>query len=723
MKKQSLLIALFLLIAISVQAQTCYSLFFDQINVNHQVDFNISEKAPIVMKNNLSYVSVIAQIDSHFSEQFLKENNIILRTKVGDIVTLFVPENIIIQKQSIPGISYMERPRKISKNLHKTVIDARIDSVHQGINLPSGFSGKDVIIGITDWGFDYTHPMFYDTLLQQTRILKAWDQFKESGPAPAGFSYGTEFVGEFELLAAQCDTMNIYERATHGSHVAGIAGGSGAGTKYRGVAYDANFMFATFLIDEAAVLDAFNWMKENAETYQKRLVVNMSWGLYWFGTLDGNSLLSRAIDTLSSQGVVFVTSGGNNGDEDLHLKKEFSNMQDTLKTVVGFDAYSYYPTMWGQAITMWGEEEVDFQIEIHVTDNSYQTLVQSDPIRTSDLNGYFEDFLVVNQDTIFYNYILESENPLNQRPHIHLRMSNRNSTNKIVLKANAESGTLHMWNVIELTNGVGNWGSPFLAADSSYTAGDSEYSVGEPASTRSAISVAAHSSEIFLPNGNMAGGYIASFSSKGPTLDGRVKPDISAPGVGVASSISSFTTQSYSPMDILETVSFGGRNYPFVKFSGTSMSGPVVTGVVALMLEANPTLSSNQIKEILLETAREDIRTGTIPPNGSTQWGFGKLSAYPAIKKALETQQVSFYQKNDACMIFPNPAKSYFSLIYDSNFKPSEISIYDSMGKICYSSNYVSDNVDVSFLKEGFYIVYIQAENNQKSVQKLVIKK
>lgn len=723
MKKQFYFIALFLVIVVSAQAQTRYSLFFDQTSTSHQADFNISEKNQVFPENKLSYVSVIAQIDSHFSEQFLKENNIILRTKVGDIVTLFVPENIIIQKQSIPGISYMERPRKISKNLHKTVIDARIDSVHQGINLPSGFSGKDVIIGITDWGFDYTHPMFYDTLLQQTRILKAWDQFKESGPAPAGFSYGTEFVGEFELLAAQCDTMNIYERATHGSHVAGIAGGSGAGTKYRGVAYNANFMFATFLIDEAAVLDAFNWMKENAETYQKRLVVNMSWGLYWFGTLDGNSLLSRAIDTLSSQGVVFVTSGGNNGDEDLHLKKEFSNMQDTLKTVVGFDAYSYYPTMWGQAITMWGEEEVDFQIEIHVTDNSYQTLVQSDPIRTSDLNGYFEDFLVVNQDTIFYNYILESENPLNQRPHIHLRMSNRNSTNKIVLKANAESGTLHLWNVIELTNGVGNWGSPFFAPNSEYSAGDSDYSVGEPAAASSAISVAAHNKETFLPNGNMVGGSLASFSSKGPTLDERVKPDISAPGVSVVSSISSFTTQAFSSMDIVETVSFEGRDYSFVKFSGTSMSGPVVAGVVALMLEANPSLSSQQIKQILLETAREDIRTGTIPPNGSTHWGFGKLSAYPAIKKALETQQVAYYQKNDACMIFPNPANSYFSLIYNFDFKPSNVTIYDMLGKICYNSNYVSDNVDVGFLNEGFYFVYIQAENNQQSVQKLVIKK
>ena len=724
MKKKSLFIVIIsVFISFSGISQTQYSMFFDQLRTENSTNPKDVANFYSLNKNGINYISVIAQIDKHFSKDFLLERNIILRSQIGDVVSLFVPEDLIINKSSIKGIRYMERPRKISQNLNRALKDARVDSVHLGLNLPGAFSGKDVIIGITDWGFDYTHPMFYDTLLQQTRILKAWDQFKNSGPAPQGYSYGTEFSGEQELLAAQCDTLNIYQRGTHGTHVAGIAGGSGAGTQYRGVAYEANFLFTTFLIDEAAVLDAFHWMKQNAEEYQKRLVVNMSWGLYWFGTLDGNSLLSRAIDTMSTQGVVFVTSGGNNGNENLHLKKEFANIEDTLKTVVGFDNYAYYPTMFGQAISIWGQENVDFQIEIHVTDNQYQTQIQTLPIKTSETNGYFEDFLVLSQDTIFYNYICETANPFNNRPHIHLRISNRNTANKIVLKANAASGVLHMWNVIELTTGVGNWGSPFLAPVSGFTSGNSEYSVGEPASTRSAISVAAHGSEAFLPNGSLAGGFIASFSSKGPTLDERVKPDISAPGVSVASSISSFTTQNYSQQDIVASVPFNSRNYSFVKFSGTSMSGPVVAGVVALMLQANPTLMPYQIKNILLETAREDIRTGIIPSGGSTQWGFGKLTANKAIKKALETQQIGYYQKNDACMIYPNPAKSYFSLIADMDFQPKVVNIFDVSGKLVLQSFQMSDRVDVSFLKEGFYLVHIESNDSRVSIQKLVIKK
>jgi minor extracellular serine protease Vpr len=82
--------------------------------------------------------------------------------------------------------------------LDKTVFDTRVDSVHKGINLPEIYNGTDVIIGITDWGFDYAHPMFYDTLLTQTRIIAAWDQAKTSGPAPSGHSFGTEYASETE---------------------------------------------------------------------------------------------------------------------------------------------------------------------------------------------------------------------------------------------------------------------------------------------------------------------------------------------------------------------------------------------------------------------------------------------------------------------------------------------------------------------------------------------
>ena len=102
--------------------------------------------------------------------------------------------------------------------LNKAVPDGRVDSVWKAIDLPQAFTGDGVIIGFVDWGFDYTHPVFYDTNMVHYRVLRAWDQFKTAGPAPSGYDYGTEYVGAEQLLTALCDTSNCYGYHYHGTH-------------------------------------------------------------------------------------------------------------------------------------------------------------------------------------------------------------------------------------------------------------------------------------------------------------------------------------------------------------------------------------------------------------------------------------------------------------------------------------------------------------------------
>ena len=117
-------------------------------------------------------------------------------------------------------------------------------------------------------------------------------------------------------------------------------------------------------------------------------------------------------------------------------------------------------------------------------------------------------------------------------------------------------------------------------------------------------------------------GNVASFSSRGPVgVDGsgRIKPDILAPGVDVLSSMPNSTYESNS---------------------GTSMAGPQVVGVVALMWSAQPKLIGNvdRTRQILQETARpytgprDDCSTGSIPDNTA---GYGVVDAYAAVKAAL----------------------------------------------------------------------------------------
>ncbi len=667
---------------------------------------------PVYKMNGEYIISLIAKVNSSFNAGDLASKKIVTGSRINNIVTLKLPLDQINTLSSIPGLSVVEIAERVQPHLNRAVKDARADSVHMGINLPQAYTGKDVYIGVTDWGFDYTHPMYYDTAMTQTRIAAAWDQFKQSGPNPAGFSYGTEYTTPADLLDAGSDTANIYSYGYHGGHVAGIAGGGSAGTDFLGVAFESEFLFATFLIDAGAVLDAYQWMHQKATAAGKRLVINQSWGLHYIGNLDGTSMLSQAIDDYSDLGVVFASSAGNNGDVNFHIKKTFTN--DVLKSKVDFYSYGANPNMWGQSITAWGEPGKDFSIGFQVTTNSNGVLGQTILYNSATTANYIDTFIVVNaSDTIFYNLSMEDANPANLRPHARFRIKNTNTALRIVLNATAADGTVHFWNVVELSNGVGNWGMPFSVSMSGTTFGDPNYSIGEPSCTESVISVAAHSSEYALPSGNMTGGAIASFSSFGPTLDERRKPDISAPGVSVASAVSSFTDNSFSTV---QTITFGGQDYKFTRISGTSMSSPMVTGVVALILDANPYLMPWQVKEIIRETARTDNFTGVIPSEGSLRWGMGKINAYDAVKLALNTVSIGEISHDFAVKVFPNPTNGL--LFVQGDLKGNEtFELYSTDGKLLLGGDLKSGKLDLSALKTGIFILKIQTDTGSRSVQ------
>lgn len=643
----------------------------------------------------------MAKVDHNFDQNQLP-GNIRFGSRIGNIITLRIPKNQSHLIRELHGVTYLELAPKVVPLAEKAVRDSRADSVQMGFGLPQGYTGKDVIIGVTDWGFDYTHPMFYDTALTETRILAAWDQFKRSGPAPAGMNYGTEYDGTTALMAAQSDTACIYyDYATHGSHVAGIAGGSGAGLEHRGVAYDADFLFVAVHLDGASMIDAVNWMKDKAAAEGKRLVVNMSWGLSHIGPLDGTSLLSQALDQFAQDGIVIVTSAGNNGGEEFHIKKTFNS--DTMTTRVEFYPYNAHASMWGQGIIMWGAPGHSFGARFEVYDKNDLKIMQSTDYESASSPSTVSNYLVSGSDTVFYELAVDDAHPQNQRPHMNLRIKNTNTSLKVVLRSWANDGIVHYWNVTYLSNGAGNWGMPFSTYGTGSVAGDDEYAIGEPACTKSVITVAAHTSEIRLPNGTIVNGGLATFSSTGPAMDERLKPDISASGVNVASSISSFTTRSYVP---ITSTNFNGRTYEFARFSGTSMSSPVVSGVVALLLEAAPNLTPEQIKTILINTAREDDKTGVIPATGSTAWGWGKITATAAIEQAILQSSVVDYALAAKGMIYPNPTSELLMIrgLANANYR-AEVRAMD--GRLVKSEN-IQDQLNVADLAPGIYLLQLR---------------
>ena len=668
------------------------------------------ERYPITKIKQKFYFSFLGKINQQFNPQNLSDLGIMVGKPIGSVVSLKVPLNQLATITSLPGLESMQIAAKVENLLDKAIIDIRADSTHAGIGLPEGYTGKDVYIGVTDWGFDYTSPMFYDTSLSESRIIAAWDQFKTSGPSPNGFNYGTEYTSPQSLISAESDTSNIYNYSSHGTHVAGIAAGSGAGLAYRGVAFESKLLFVTFTFNVASVLDAWEWMYQKALADGKRLVINMSWGIYHFGTLDGTSLLSQAITAYTDLGVIFVNSGGNNGNVNFHLKKTFSN--DVLKSKIDFYDYNANANMWGQSIHSWGEVGNNFSNGIIVTNSAGLVLVESPYYATNNTPSYIDTFLVAGLDTVWYNISAEAVHPLNNKPQMRLRVKNTNTSLKILLKSIADTGIVHFWNLTELTNGVGNWGMPFSTSGSGTSAGNNLNGISEPACSDDVITVAAYATQYSASNGSLVGGGIASFSSIGPRYDGTMKPDVSAPGVAIMSSISSFTDAAYTSMG---SVDFNGRTYHFAKFSGTSMSSPMVAGVAALILDANPYLSARQVKEIIMETARQDNITGIIPVEGSTRWGAGRVNAYAAVKLALQTIGLEEPANDLMWSVFPNPVANdlHFTIFEEL---PKQAEIVNLNGQVNLRA-IINGKLNVSDLSPGNYYIRLKIKGKIQQLQ------
>jgi serine protease AprX len=98
---------------------------------------------------------------------------------------------------------------------------------------------------------------------------------------------------------------------------------------------------------------------------------------------------------------------------------------------------------------------------------------------------------------------------------------------------------------------------------------------------------------------------VAPFSSRGPTpVDFAAKPDLVAPGVGIEAPADPGSTLALQHPELLLDGSYDARDKPYLSLSGTSMAAPVVTGVVAQVLEANPSLTPNAVKGLLQFTAQ-----------------------------------------------------------------------------------------------------------------------
>ena len=250
-----------------------------------------------------------------------------------------------------------------------------------------------------------------------------------------------------------------------------------------------------------------------------------------------------------------------------------------------------------------------------------------------------------------------------------------------------------------------------------YTAGNTDYTNSENGGTSTAVisvgALAARSAYINVKgklqndSSYVLPGNITKFSSKGPTADGRIKPDISAPGFDVPSAINNTQFESWMlDRTVLKTAFRGDTNY-WTTFNGTSMASPHVCGIVALILQANPNLTALQIRTILNTTATINSNTGSVPNN---QYGYGIINAYEAIKSALQYAGINAFNKNQNVVIFPNPANSFLNIQTDGLYI---FTIYSTDGKEISTNSLenLNNSINIDGLLKGIYIIKILKDN------------
>jgi subtilisin family serine protease len=197
-------------------------------------------------------------------------------------------------------------------------------------------------------------------------------------------------------------------------------------------------------------------------------------------------------------------------------------------------------------------------------------------------------------------------------------------------------------------------------------------------------------------------GTLACLSSCGPTLDGRIKPDVVAPGVNIVSAVPVLTNPELAGLMVYKETKFGDE-YALAAFSGTSMATPHVAGVVALWLQANPKLTQSQVKDIIKTTShqREDKYT-----DKNNYYGWGEIDAYAGILEALGlTTAIPTLSKNQ-------PERVAFRLVGNVLYANgaddgTPVTVYSLSGTMLQHTTVQQGRISLNGIHQGIYAIQV----------------
>lgn len=702
MKQLALLICVLLAIQVTAQESAKLSpltqIFLMKREQNKQV---LPQNFVYRKVGNVTCISALLKIQPTVDEVALRALDVRVGTKAGTIWTALIPVDNLNALSRVKGVEYVQVDEPIFPLLDAARTVTRVDSVHAGLGtLPMPFHGDSVVVGIIDAGFAYRHPSLFDTTGTRYRVKRVWEQVN-TGTPPAGFSYGNEITDTLAMWAKGYDLQG-----SHGAHVAGIAAGSGYGSPgnlaFKGMA-DASDLVLVGITPPpndwtstgmSSIIDALNYVYSYAGSVGRPCVANLSWGCS-IGSHDGRSLFSQACDNLTGPGKIFTISAGNNGSNNIHIGKSFTPSDTIAKTFVTFDPFLGSKKTW---VDIWGDSAQSFCIQLTLY-NGNQAIDSTDFICLDNqlhslyLSDGVNDSLLILATT--------SSQEFNGKPRIFLDLHNKTSFD-VMITVKANNGTVNMWNGY-VENTTGYYGNFVSKSITGVLSGNNSMTVGDMACTQSALTVGAFTTKTSYVNADNAtvtialtalNGNIAGFSSRGPTLDGRIKPDIAAPGMVIGSAVNSDdpdflpTGGSWSSVVHRWQDINNNRYYPYAMLMGTSMSSPAAAGIVALMLQANPNLTPQQVKTVLAQSAIVDSKTGIIPSGGSNTWGAGKINAMAAILQAIAMTDVKDAKQYRSLYLYPNPANGNVALNCEIQHATiAQIRVVDMTGKSVYTES------------------------------------
>ncbi len=579
-------------------------------------------------------LSVLVQFDGAIEP--LVAAGLTVRSRFEDVVSGDVTLAALDALAALDNVHRIEGAAVVQGHLDVATADAHLGALHgPGIGTPPvPYKGRNVIVGIVDSGIDFQHAAFRKPD-GSTRILRIWDQgmTAQAGEAPpAGYTFGVEYTDTQINAALASATPTTVVRHTdpgaHGTHVAGIAAGNGRTPgSFVGVAPEADLIVVSNIFlgrdfgDSVQTADAIRYIFATAAAMNRPCVINLSQGVN-AGAHDGTTLLERAINQeLGFPGRAYVVSAGNDANDQIYAGGE---VPGPGAMVLPFNIPASDRERDGIDVWYAGTG----RLSVSVTNPAGQSTPVLAPPATLVAGPSLQNHVLPGGNRIVIDSRLND--PQNHDNRIFIEIQRGAAANIApgawsvsLTNAGASPVTYDTWiERILFTNPVTGQADPIPR----WTASPDSVSktVGIPAGAREAIAVGSYRTK--LSTGADAGatkGQISVFSARGPTRDGRIKPDIAAPGEFLMSALS-----SNRPPPAPAVVDASGTYHPL---QGTSMAAPMVTGTVALILEKNPTLRQEQIRLGLQATARKDAQTGTGDAVPNNTWGHGKLDIEAAV--------------------------------------------------------------------------------------------